>query len=110
MRRAPSLLLAAALATGLALRCASGPNATEPPVHVTHDRAAVRNCVDLARVATDLEGDAAEKDLKTKTADLGGNVLLVYNQRSGGAFYCETPPVEVTISAPDPRTTPRPPY
>jgi hypothetical protein len=110
VRRAVPLLLAAALATGLALRCASGPNATEPEVHVTHDRGAVRNCVDLARVATDLEGDAAEKDLKAKTADLGGNVLLVYNERSGGAFYCATPPVEITIPAPVANTTPRRPY
>lgn len=110
MRWAPPRLVAAALATGLVFRCASGPNPTEPAVHVTHDRAAVRNCVDLARVATDLEGDAAEKDLKQKTADLGGNVLLVYNERSGGAFYCATPPVEITMPAPFARTTPPGPH
>ena len=110
MRRALPPFLAAAVATGLLLRCASGPNPNDPAVRLTHDRAAVRNCVDLARIATDLDGDAAEKDLKAKTADLGGNVLLVYNERSGGAFYCANPPAEVTIPAPVANTTPRRPY
>jgi hypothetical protein len=113
MRRAAPRLLAAALATGLALRCASGSNPNEP-VRVTRDRSLVRNCVDLALVATDLDGDDGEKDMKKKTADLGGNVLLIYHEHSGGAFYCANPPAEVTIAGPKapppppPISTPRP--
>jgi hypothetical protein len=108
VRRALPLLLADAVATVLVLRCASSPG--DPDVRVVRDRSLVRNCVDLARVETNLEGDAGEKDMKAKTADLGGNVLLVYHEHSGGAFYCAKPPAEITIPAPGPNTTPRRPY
>ena len=63
-------------------------------VTVTHNRDKVRDCVDLARVTTDLEGEAGVTDLRQKTADLGGNCLLIFNDRSGGAFYCKTPPID----------------
>jgi hypothetical protein len=75
---------------------------------VTHDRSVVRPCVDLARVATDLEGDAAVTDMKKQTADLGGNVLLVYNARSGGAFSCATPLPQVTVPGAAPSRSPTP--
>jgi hypothetical protein len=76
------------LAAGI--RCASNPN--EPDVRVTHDRSAVRNCVGISRVTTEREGEDAERDLKRQTADLGGNVLLLINERSGDAYYCATLP------------------
>lgn len=90
MRRAALGLVGLALLVHLAAsRCAS--NKDHPTVQVTKDPAQVKPCIDLARVTTDLEGSAGASDLRQKTADLGGNVLLVYNSRSGGAFYCEKP-------------------
>jgi hypothetical protein len=101
------LLLAAALAAALLGRCASGPN--EPEVRVTHDRSAVRSCVGLSRVTTESEGEAAEKDLKRQTAELGGNVLLLVTERSGDAYYCaNAPQPEVTIPGATPAGYPTP--
>jgi hypothetical protein len=92
----------------LAIRCASNTKPHDPDVQVTHDRSVVRPCVDLARVTTDRDGEAAETDMKKQTADLGGNVLLVYNARSGGAFYCATPLPEVTMPGASPSRFPTP--
>ena len=103
--------LPAALAlTGsvLAAGCASNTKPPDREVQVTHDRSVVRPCVDLARVATDVDGDAAETDMKKQTADLGGNVLLMYNARSGGAFYCATPLPQVTMPGAPPSRFPTP--
>jgi hypothetical protein len=69
-------------------------NAGPDDVVVTRDRNKVRNCVDLARVTTELEDEAGVADLRRNTAELGGNCLLVYNSRSGGAFYCEDIPID----------------
>jgi hypothetical protein len=104
-RRAVALAGAAILV----LRCASKPPEDSTHVRVTTDRALVKPCIDLAKVKTNLDDQPGENDLKRQTADLGGNVLLVYNTHEGGAFYCGTPPLEVTISGvPGPSTTPRP--
>jgi hypothetical protein len=101
--RLVALVVFAHLATG---GCASDKK--DLPVRVTSDRAVVRPCIDLARVTTDLEGKGGEADLRQQTADLGGNVLLVYNSRSGGAFYCEKPPPpDVTVPAPHMKPAPR---
>lgn len=106
MRRATPLLLAFALAVALAVRCASNPRG-DPEVRVTHERSAVRECVDLAGVKSDLDDEAAEKDLKRQAGDLGGNVLLALNAHKGEAFYCATPPPP-EIALPGPSLSPTP--
>ena len=68
----------------------------------------VKSCVDLAQVRTDLENSAAEADLKRQTEELGGNVLLIYNVHSGGAFYCGQLKPEVTVPASPPGVNPTP--
>lgn len=104
MRRA---VLAPVFLAAVLTSCSSQPSApTAESVFVTHDRSKVRPCVDLAQVKTNEDGGQGEKDLRQQTADLGGNVLLVYNEHSGGAFYCERVPVDISIS--DSRATPPP--
>ncbi|HKD18716.1 MAG TPA: hypothetical protein VKG23_12770 [Thermoanaerobaculia bacterium] len=44
--------------------------------------------------------------MKQQTADLGGNVLLVYNEHEGGAFYCKDPPP--LYKTPGPSRVPKP--
>ena len=111
MKRLERVFLGLALAAALESRCASSQDSSE--VRVTHNRSEVQSCIDLAQVRTDLdEVAAAEKDLKRQTADLGGNVLLIYNVHSGGAFYCAAlpPPIELITPAPGSPAyaTPRP--
>jgi hypothetical protein len=80
-------------------------------VRVTKDPADVKSCVDLAKVKTSLNEQPAEEDLKIQTADLGGNVLLVYNVHEGGAFYCKHLPPDIKgsgVPGPRPSLTPRP--
>jgi hypothetical protein len=81
-------------------------------VRVTKDRAVVKPCVDLAKVKTDLDDQPGENNLKQQTADLGGNVLLVYNAHEGGAFYCKDLPPDIKVPAPSgapvSNVTPRP--
>ena len=70
---------------------------------MTHERSDVRSCVGLSRVTTERDGEAAEKDLKGQTAELGGNVLLLITERSGDAYYCaNAPPPDVPVPAPSP--------
>jgi len=84
----------------LALGCASQPPEDAAHVRVTKDKGDVRPCIDLARVKTNLKDEPAEDDLKQQTADLGGNVLLEYNEHEGGAFYCKDPPPLYKTPAP----------
>ena len=107
--------LAAAFAAGtlLALRCASQVPEDAAHVRVTKDPAVVKPCIDLAKVKTTLDDQAGENDLKQQTADLGGNVLLVYNARDGGAFYCKNVSstgimIPAQPGTPAPGATPRP--
>ena len=95
----------------LALRCASQPPDDAAHVRVTTDRGLVKPCVDLAKVKTDLDdqpGQPGEEDLKRQTAELGGNVLLVYNVHEGGAFYCKDLPPEIKVSGPSGVSVPVP--
>jgi len=113
--RRSALPLAAAAAALLASRCASPTPDDAAHVRVTKDRAFVKPCVDIAKVKTDIDdqsGQPGEEDLKRQTADLGGNVLLIYNAHEGGAFYCRDLPPDIQVSGPSgvpvPAATPKP--
>jgi hypothetical protein len=78
---------------------AFGACTSQTSVRTTRDRAVVRSCIDLAQVRTELENSAGETDLKRQTEELGGNVLLIYNVHTGGAFYCGQLPPDVPAPA-----------
>ena len=105
------LVVGGLVGAALVVRCATSPPPSEASVRVTRDRAAVKSCVDLAQVKTDLEDEAAaQESLKKQTADLGGNVLFLFNPHAGGAFYCSgPPPAQITIGMPGVDMRPTPP-
>src|SRR4029077_13846813 len=110
------LLAASALAPG---GCASGKKGTA--VVVVHNQGDVRGCAFLGRVTqTATENQpAGEGMLRQRTAEAGGNTLLIRPGGIGEAWNCAgrfqafapdahpTPPRPVTGKYPTPPATPR---
>ena len=94
------LLVAAALGPGA---CASGKKGGKAVI-VVYDQSAVRGCAFVGRVtqtATESEG-AGEGMLRQRTAEAGGNTLLIRPGGIGEAWDC---PGAFHAYAPNPRPT-----
>lgn len=98
------LLAGTALAEGA---CASGKNGGGKAVVVVTDFSAVRGCAFLARVTqTSIEntGDAPEGTMRLRTAEAGGNTLLIRPGGIGEAWDC---PERFHAYGENPNSTPR---
>jgi hypothetical protein len=109
------LLAGSALAEGA---CASRNKGGGKAVVVVTDFSAVRGCAFMARVTqTSLEitGDAPEATMRLRTAEAGGNTLLIRPGGIGEAWNCAdrlqvfAPDAKVTASRPVTGSYPTPP-